>query len=423
MKLKHFVYAAMIACFFSACSNESDSIQQDIEGQGDASLDLRVLAPEVLKSLGGTDTDATLQTLQVYVYKEDGTLEGTSRTTQGKAGLASSRLVNGLTGGRKTVVVLANTPDYSTLNYTALQAQTKNMLLDSYLEQDGNLSMNSKAYVIDLKRGVTNYLGYNDTDAADGFQAGDGNPVYLYRNVAKICMSTLTFNPDESKYTNAILRVDSLFLLHGKQQTAVFTTEAWGATAVADAAAPQYYNGVSNDAYAAWVSYLESLSDITLKHKYVSTLSGSAPYANYVDRFVPLDFQPGGRLSFNIPKEYMFYAYEHPANDTTLMVLAGTMTYGSNPQIVITPCYYSVAIGYDGVNFTNVNLTGIDAATIAARTANGGVLRNLQYNINLTVKGPGWDTPFGPDPKDNTNLDVAVEVVPFGQVTQDVEIE
>ena len=82
--------------------------------------------------------------------------------------------------------------------------------------------------------------------------------------------------------------------------------------------------------------------------------------------------------------------------------------------------YYSVAVGYDnmpGVTITNPVLLGAIARTET------GVLRNLQYDVNLTVKGPGWETPFGPDAKDNTALDVKVEVVPFGQVSQDVEIE
>ena len=49
-----------------------------------------------------------------------------------------------------------------------------------------------------------------------------------------------------------------------------------------------------------------------------------------------------------------------------------------------------------------------------------GVYRNLQYNIDLTVTGPGYQTPGGGG--DPTVLDVKCEVVDFGQVDQDVEI-
>ena len=48
-------------------------------------------------------------------------------------------------------------------------------------------------------------------------------------------------------------------------------------------------------------------------------------------------------------------------------------------------------------------------------------MRNLQYNTTITVTGPGYKTPVGPK-YDETFFDVKVEVVPFGEVDQDVEI-
>lgn len=43
-----------------------------------------------------------------------------------------------------------------------------------------------------------------------------------------------------------------------------------------------------------------------------------------------------------------------------------------------------------------------------------------QYDLTLTVTGPGYQTPGGGG--DPTTLDVQCVVVPFGYVSQDVEI-
>ena len=79
--------------------------------------------------------------------------------------------------------------------------------------------------------------------------------------------------------------------------------------------------------------------------------------------------------------------------------------------------YYTVAVANDDVKtVNNKTLNGI------TRTEDG-ILRNMQYNVSLTVKGPGYETPFGPSVADNTFLDVKVEVVEFGQVNQESTIE
>ena len=87
--------------------------------------------------------------------------------------------------------------------------------------------------------------------------------------------------------------------------------------------------------------------------------------------------------------------------------------------------YYTIALGKDFDVATSDGNVASELLTLRGVTAgdNGkynGLYRNLQYNLTLTVTGPGYQTPGGGG--DPTTLDVQCVVVPFGQVNQDVEI-
>ena len=89
-----------------------------------------------------------------------------------------------------------------------------------------------------------------------------------------------------------------------------------------------------------------------------------------------------------------FYTFENlnlngNENVHTLLVVEGTFSYGSGESNKVSSTrYYTVSVGHDGVEH-NGQLDGLTRGDV-------GVLRNLQYNISLTVKGPGYTTPFGP---------------------------
>lgn len=109
----------------------------------------------------------------------------------------------------------------------------------------------------------------------------------------------------------------------------------------------------------------------------------------------------------------------------TLLVIKGDFSYDgiksgdSEPsRITESNRYYSFAIGNTGTVSEKVPT---DFVGLRADDKIHGVMRNLQYNTTITVTGPGYKTPVGPK-YDETFLDVKVEVVPFGEVNQDVEI-
>ena len=101
------------------------------------------------------------------------------------------------------------------------------------------------------------------------------------------------------------------------------------------------------------------------------------------------------------------------------MVVKGKFKYGT----VQDPAsrYYSVAIGKDGFKDGYNAPVGFEGSRGEGNLH--GTVRNLQYNVDLKVAGPGYTTPFGPKAEDDTYLDVKVEVVDFGHINQSTEIE
>ena len=87
--------------------------------------------------------------------------------------------------------------------------------------------------------------------------------------------------------------------------------------------------------------------------------------------------------------------------------------------------YYTIALGKDFTIGTGADNIASDLLELRGVDANedgkyNGLYRNLQYDLTLTVTGPGYQTPGGGG--DPTTLDVQCVVVPFGVVEQDVEI-
>ena len=374
MKLRNLMYATMIACAFASCSNDDvptpDNGNPDVEGG--TSLALKIDQPTT--KAGGGD----IRNLTVLVFNGAGTndIKLEKKATVEEEG-TDEVLQTKLTPGNKTVLVLANAKDEvatfneETTSYqNVLDATTK---FELYSETDGDFSMNSKAYEVTLKANVTNYLGYGLSGDKDGNylpQAGDG-AVKMYRNVAKVVLK-----------------------------------------------------GVVSDAYT---KYLEDVTETDKIFNYIQD-----PTSNYVyePTFVSVfDDVTVSKTEAYAPKDMKtFYPYENTSGEDgiqTLLVIKGDFSYDgiksgdSEPsRITESNRYYSFAIGNTGTVSEKVPT---DFVGLRADDKIHGVMRNLQYNTTITVTGPGYKTPVGPK-YDETFLDVKVEVVPFGEVDQDVEI-
>lgn len=426
MKLRNLMYATMVACAFASCSNDEgidDNGGKTPEG-ATAQLEVKISTPSLMKAV---DQSATIASLGVLVFDvATDKLEAKGIDVAGKAGEGKSVVADNLTAGQKKVLVLANMEDKMT-NYKVNTTTLKNVLDDtqdfsSTAEVDGSLSMNSQVYTVTLKAGVINYLGYGNTNPEDDqnnnyLSSEKGEPVKLYRNVARIVLESVQLTANSTKYPNAKFTVSRVFVLHGNKTTKVATTAPWGTTMPETM---NYLNGCVNTEYAEWV---KSMTGKTAIQTYL-TGNYEANVPAYVNTIA------NQSLTYNEkwqPTDQNFYVYENTSTTLhTLLVVEGKLEYGDVTGDKAELRYYSVAIGKDGM--TNIDeKTGVypipdnfDGNRDSGLT---GTVRNIQYNVKLQVAGPGYTTPFGPDAKDETKLDVQVEVVNFGAVNQNVTIE
>mgnify|MGYP002754936579 CR=1 FL=1 len=422
MKLRNFMYATMIACAFASCSNDDEipNPGTDPVAGGDAVLAIRVAGLNQTKSASFADgkTDASIQSLHVYVFNAAGALETVGEATS--TTLATNEILQtSVTAGAKKVIVIAN---HSKENPATVDALCSTSLTYGANEYNGNLSMNSQVYDLTIQAGKTNCLGYADADiTGDRVQAVTTtggttvttSPVPLYRNVAKVKVASIAMKTGwEMKYPNATFELDSVFILHARNTSTLATVTPWGATATDGS-----LNGIPNERYTDWVAKMLG------KDKIKNYMTGG--YSLYTAGVLG-DAKNGTAASnSSLAKVDSFYVYENAvkampvAADTTLLVVSGKfLPEGESTanKDAIETSYYTVAVGIDG----NPSVTPLNSTS--GRTEFKGVLRNMEYQISLTIAGPGYETPFGPKQEDQTFLDVQCVVVEFGIVNQPVEI-
>lgn len=426
MKLRNLLFGTMIACAFVACSNDDDPTPNPTPDGGDGKTYVEVNAKSIETK---ANADATISSLTLIVADNDGKIEAIASDASKDKGKGDLSRKVAVTPGRKKVVMLANVTvnaGFVGKSLTDLAAETNSIAS----ETDGNLSMNSVVYDIDVVANVTNYLGYEK--ANDGNNYIDKAPtdgVKLYRNVAKVVLSKISvadvLGEDNTHYPNAALDVKQVYIANAKDKTSILPSDftEWGETQVSSSF--NWLAGVTTTA--------ESSDDVKFKVEEVSDATDS-----YAESYSGKVINAKGENEF----DKSFYVYENNSeNDVktdakTLLVIKGDFSYetaekdesGNQVRTTMPNRYYTIAIGRTGFENGFSLPTGFGALRGGADGINGAtaghafdVLRNLQYNISLTVKGIGYKTPGGKG--DSQMLDVQVQVVPFGYVNQDVTIE
>lgn len=428
------MYATMIACAFASCSKDDEVIDNGGATAG-TSLDVKIAVPQT-KSLGGESgaSDAAITDIVVYVFEND-KIQVISDGAVGSSTTDASRKISNLTAGTKKVLVLANCTDKLSpkpaVGTTLSQLEAATSSINN--EVNGKLSMNSQVYEVTLTSNVTNYLGYASVPTTGSANLNTQvssmgeNPVYLYRNVAKITLNSVTLsNENASRYPNATLAITKVFILHGATKANIAGDgTAWNN----NANTTSWTNGIDKTAYDAFVTTAEKyVASSKLIKKYTASGIAADAWSNYVlapvapkTSLYTLDYT--NKKNTGTTSVDQFYAFENHSIDTqTLLVVEGTFTYGPAGKTVSTTRYYTVGIGIDNLQNQGNYKDGTYTLNTLTRT-DVGVLRNIQYMVDLTVSGPGYETPFGPKSDENTNLDAQVQVVPFGTVNQSTNIE
>lgn len=414
MKLRNLLYATMVACAFASCSNDDDPTPNPdpTPEAAEATLEVQIKAP--LSSKATTvmpETDNEIKSLQLIVF--DPTTENVAYvgTTAGKAG-ENIAVKTTVKAGSQKVLVLANSTKKISAGMSKAEVIGTNKTFDTENAENG-FSMNSGIFTVNIEAGKTNYVGYaNSGEVADEVTAKTAviltsNPVKLFRNVGKVILKTVEIskNIDKNRYPNAALTLKNVYLLHAHKTTKLATEAAWGPINVTGS----YLNGATNENYGKWTAYMAGKNEI-----YPYMQSDYVEEGAYAQSLEDASSISNGNKTF--------YAYENTEDDyRTLLVVEADFSYTVDGETTTSAGrFYPIAVGHTGSDFGNI---GDDFQNLRGNSKLEGLLRNLKYEVALGVKGPGYTTPFGPKGDEDTFLDVQVEVVDFGFVSQSEEIE
>lgn len=417
MKLQNLLYATMVACAFSACSNDDDPN-----------------IPDPVQEL-----DATLTTAFAPVGNSGSSLKSTTKATDdvfgtvGKIGLAvfdNGAMGNAMTPGTllsyvekvnesdTTACVAAKSGDVKVLvvaNPTAKMFEGVNTL-DGFLDKisleainTGNLLMSSKVYELTLNAGRNVIVGGSLTGSA--FESNTtqdqivGNEnIKVYRNVARVEVPSITVNPRAG---------------FGKDKGAKFTLSKVFVANVRPSVRVAGKSNVSGlfDAETPWCSVVNSDAELLGG----SVTENRVGYYKEIPKTIEYgsnDFSTGKTETIDGAQLFVYDnasdgVIATPKENATLLVLKGTYSYTTDAGTTTTSenAYWTVAIN----NSTPVGGSDKDFP------AHCGVLRNVKYVMNVTITGPGSGTI---DPESNAaNLTANIEVVNWAEVNLDESID
>jgi hypothetical protein len=234
--------------------------------------------------------------------------------------------------------------------------------------------------------------------------------------VAKVVLNKIsakvTTDENKPKYSDPQLDLKEIFILQGHKKTNLMGEDwkEYGST------------NVENE----WYSAYEHTTDwLNKDDKY--TLVDNPTVPDGTPSWIKTTITGTVTTSNAYETVNSFYVYENTnLTNRTLLVVKGDFSYKINDTDRKTESdrYYTIALGENFQVSAGESNVASELLTLRGVTGNdgkyNGLYRNLQYDLTLTVTGPGYQTPGGGG--DPTTLDVQCVVVPFGYVSQDVEI-
>lgn len=414
MKLQNLIYATMVACAFSACSNDDDPNIPDPALELDATLTVAFSSVgnngSTLKSLTKADTDnqyKTIGKIGIAVFNAgamSSMAEGAliSYAEQDNSEGADTTACVSVKSGTVKVLVVANpTVDMfkSYKDYNGYLTAISNASID-----ESSLLMSSKVYSVTVDKGRNTIAA----DASNVFKK-DGNDnsgktilgenIKVYRNVARVEVPKITVNPrsgfgKEGQYAKFTLK--SIYVSNVRSSVSVFGQ------------ADNFWCPVVNTG-ANLIKGSTIYGDRTTYSKYIKLFSSD----NVIDY--------SGTTAEKTFTDARIFVYDNssistiaePKDNATLLVIRGDYEYKTvegGEVIKSEDAYWTTVIN-------NTDPVSGDVGF----PSHCGVLRNVKYLLNVTITGPGSGTE---DPESNAaSLTSKIEVVPWGQVVLNPDID
>lgn len=437
MKLKNLLFATMIACAFASCSNDDDPINDGGNGgdtKADATLSLVTdRGNATTKAVGDGETgDGTINTLAIAIF--NGATNG-AYDEEYKAGdlvmvvykdNPSALTVEDIAVrvGNIDVVVLANVPKTKLADKATLadfKALINTFNTDVITGQDNSLNTNGLVISSDVQtltiQPGKNYVGYASAigNHANGKEL-TGKTIKLYRTVSRIQLGKINLSLDDevkADYVDFKFTAKNAFIMNAKTTSSLFASTnvanwTWG-NAVEITTGPAYFCGL--DAVKdAMGKYKNAINTVLPYYDYnLTNISGKKHIFAYKEGGNSNDENVTTEETYN----KAFYVYENTdLENPTLLVLYGSIDYKTSTGVAkhIDNTYFSVP----------VNAVGLAAENYTSVPKHEGIKRNVDYVVNLTIKGAGADSPV----IDGTGrLNVKMELVPYGTVTHNADRE
>jgi len=400
MKIFKVLLVVAIALGMMACNNEQD-VPEIIDGP-EATVSIKVMptsnGPSV-RSVGDlTDGQTTvglaeseIKTLEVWIF-ENGNLTGYKK--------GSGNTVDSIStvAGLMKIVVVANANIGSKPTLAELLAEVKALPAKDVIEANGTgLIMTAEPFELTLKPG-NNYYGFDD-----GYGTASLTPTYhsvdtplpITRVNARVALVSVNLDytnvPENQRLVFDALKDVQVAMFNVPKQTKLF--------------GPSLATNTNFQFGAKWAS-----PDVAYVGANVAE-SESNPIL--YDAVVDADALP------IVPSNAPFYYVNENTSTTAgqeMFIVLRAKVYKGNDVVLNLDKLYTDAEGYTYYPvWVNANKDGYTYAE--GHVADGNVLRNTQYNINLTIKGLGRPTI---DEVEDAWLDVNVSVDPWAVVTQNV---
>lgn len=444
MKFQNYILI-LAGCLLAACSNDDDPVKT-IEAEPDATLSLIVdngedaslRATKAAISYDDIDKDIYSLTLAVfnqgaYEDKRMGELVAckTAKDEHGTCDRIENLKVH---SGPVDVLILGHVPDHVKLvvGKTMLSDVIEEVLSVSLEDEKERLTMGSAVHRVILQSEKVNCMGYTDNEIKDKnlisnkyvsvFQSqGSSQRIKMYRNVARIQLNSIKFQPLPEYANGAELTIDNLFVANVKSKTRLTAADEWGdvewTTPVGSEKAKEFwYCGEFADAEGVLKQGQATKYDllsVELKQHDKSLKSGKENKDKIVILKQGQSCDAAAREGGVIGKT--FYVYENKGEHTnhTLLVLSGSYTYIPEGQTgpKTLPVYYAVTVNKPGEG----KLEG------GTGELTPYIKRNFNYSVNVIIKAPGSKDSYNPEV--SANLSTSVEVLPWNVVVIDEEVE
>lgn len=433
MKLRNYTSVLLCVCALASCGEDDVPKIEEPDLTPDATLSIVANPDGKIRLRAEIEADATpseiINRLTVLVFSADGTFQSMADSVAAE-GISLTEIKNiPVKSGVVKVLVIANRDMSTALNkrLTDVLAMTTTLDKETHKRSVGLLTMSSQVFDCSITRGKHNRMGYgNPVSSSDVSLVAD--PINLYRSVARLQLSGLTLKETTSVGTAKSFEADSIFVVNVKSISKIASLKAddvLESTILLADEAEQWWTGGWPNAVGVYKTIAKEKMQSYLGYSFKTPPANwdSHPYYDPRRTGIQKALIIGGNNSMTKTDAFgignFFYAYENSRKDgagmtkdgtQTLLVVKGTYTYvptGAGELKKMENRYYTMIVN-DATGTTSFD------KEVNRHT---GIRRNYQYNLHITIAGPGSDGPYDKDAQ--AWVTAKVEVLPWGVIKID----